>query len=77
MEGFTWFWLIGCSCLEVWRLSEWLRYEGMREKGCSGEAEMSRRESAPIAGAASQRTVWLLLRNRPMLETSRGDLLLI
>lgn len=47
VEGFTWFWLIGLSCLEVWRLSEYLRYEGMREKGCSGEAEMSRRESAP------------------------------
>ena len=52
-------------------------YEGLREKGCSGEAEMSRRESASIGGAGSHRTLWLLLRNCLMLETSRGDMLLI
>lgn len=32
LEGTTWIFLIGCSFLGLWRLSERFRYEGVRER---------------------------------------------
>lgn len=71
LEDIPWIWLIWYFCLGHRRSSEWFRNEGMRERGISITAEVSRIESTSIGGGGLQRSLCVLPRNILLFNTGR------